>query len=385
MKRKANKQIIALSMMLFIFFLAACAPETPQDSANTETTQTDTVTSNTIISNTTTATSASSTSITSTSEPQPQPENEPAVEWSVYEEESGLFSIEYPQGWVVNAQRDLNSQTPVHIWQFRGEEIAPQFIQGVTIGRYMNPRISPNMPLETWFEGVDNNEFEFERLSTEATEVDGQDAYAVHTRYRPPERDAYVTYIRCQEQVWFLQTLNVDLESMEVEEMYNYMLDSLSLACGDTEPLTTGWTTQEFADVGLQISYPSGWEIVNQPGLTILRSIVEGQVGPPPTPITFGLQYNVSSDLSTLQTEMSNNFMDQGETELYTQPIQIGGEEGVAFWNFLNICMRAFIPVSDKVHAITADSEMCEPADDGNGLRLTDVGQAIFDSIVFIP
>lgn len=216
MCNKANRQISVFVMLFFMLFSVACASENTQDKLD--------------VASTATTTSVPDSTIPA-SEPQAQEVDELTVNWTVYEEENGLFLIEHPQGWSVEAPLDLDSQTPVNVWQFRGEQTAPQFVQSVTLGRYMIPTISADTSLETWFEQVNNNEFEFERLFAESTEVNGHDAYTVHTRYRPPERDAYVTYIRCQNKVWFLQTLDIDLESTTMEEIYTHMLNSLSLGC----------------------------------------------------------------------------------------------------------------------------------------------------------
>lgn len=156
-----------------------------------------------------------------------------SINWTLYEEESDYFSIQYPQDWSIEPPVDLDSQSPVTVWQFRGEQTSPHAIQGVTLGRYAIPIISDDISWESWLELVDNNQFEFERLRMESIEIDGRDAYAVHNRYLSPEQDSYVTYMRCQNRVWFLQAADVDLESTKIEEIYDSMRDSLALSCGE--------------------------------------------------------------------------------------------------------------------------------------------------------
>lgn len=253
MFRKSNRKVVVPIVLLFTI-LMACAPESSQeqtaadaitpsstapevsksDTATLETTTSDTVTAtpSAPISNTAEVTAAPSIE-SSDLVTQTQASEEVAASWLVYEEENRLFSIEYPQDWSVEPPFDLNTQTPVNVWQFRGEQTSPQFVENVTLGRYVTPTISMDTSLESWFKQVDSNEFEFERLRAEAIEIDGYEAYTIHDRITPPGRDSYTTYVRCQNRVWFLQALDVDLESMEIERTYNYMLDSLSLKCDE--------------------------------------------------------------------------------------------------------------------------------------------------------
>ncbi len=255
MFHKSNELATAFVLLLLVM-LVGCAPETVQEQTATENampsmaesnasasepdiitsevpaTDTETLTQSAPISNAAESTVTSAVE-SAAAESETQALEGTAINWAVCEEESELFSIEYPQDWSVDAPIELNAQAPVNVWQFRGEQISPQSIENVTLGRYENPEVSADTSLESWVEQVHTNEFEFERLRAEATEINGQDAYAIHDRITPPERDSYTTYIRCQDQVWFLQTLDVDMESMELEKIYNYMLDSLSLACGE--------------------------------------------------------------------------------------------------------------------------------------------------------
>lgn len=160
------------------------------------------------------------------------PAQENRFAWQTYSATDGLFTIDYPQTWSVEAPMAFSS-APVIVWQFRGESISRDLVQSVTLGQHMTPTIAPDVALETWIMQYENQEFEFERLQAQSTTVNGLDAYTVHDRVTPPERDVYVTYIRCRNHVWFLQTMDSNMSSDTLETIYNHMLASLNLLCNN--------------------------------------------------------------------------------------------------------------------------------------------------------
>ncbi len=230
---KAEKQVVALLILLFLI-LIACAPTGSQSQPVEDTKMPNRPTAVTAATSDTAAvtnTVVVTTNESSSAEAQPQSTDSTGTNWTTYEQNSGLFTIDYPKNWSVEEPDVIDSSTPVNIWQFRGEQATSESMQGVTLGRYATQPIPAEMSLETWFQQVENNEFEFERLRAESIKFKGLDAYTIHDLVRPPERDVYLTYFRCQDRVWFLHTIDADIDSMEAEEIYNHMLDSLSLTC----------------------------------------------------------------------------------------------------------------------------------------------------------
>ena len=152
----------------------------------------------------------------------------PAI-WQTYNEAGGSFTIDYPDEWLI--EEPNAAAAPVRLWQFRGPPMSVELLQSVTVGHYTKPTIDAHMPLAEWVTQSENQEFAFERSESQPTELQGLDTYVIHDRVTPPTRDVYVTYIRCNETIWFLQTLDIDLDSDTIERIYERMVASFDLAC----------------------------------------------------------------------------------------------------------------------------------------------------------
>jgi len=122
---------------------------------------------------------------------------------------------------------------------------------------------------------------------------------------------------------------------------------------------------------------PSDWKLVRHPGLYI--------VGPATDPVvpnlTAGFRYNVPTEVPALSKVMSEIWRNQYATNFYTRTIQVGGFEGVGFWQLPGTCLTVYVPAYDQVHDISWYPPLCEP----DGQRLNAIGQQILESLQFYP
>ena len=139
--------------------------------------------------------------------------------------------------------------------------------------------------------------------------------------------------------------------------------------------------SMELPDVGTRLQVPADWEAQRYPGFYIVAPSDVGNLNPAEY-LTVGLRGEVPLELDALEASLAAMFVEQGETNLFTQTVEIDGETGVAFLSFQNLCAKVFVPVDGIVYELSLGYTLCDGGF-GSELRINDFTRSIFDTVEF--
>ncbi len=147
----------------------------------------------------------------------------------------------------------------------------------------------------------------------------------------------------------------------------------------------------DFLELGMSITLPPDWNILNQPGVVFVGPGLTADNSMERTWVHLSFNRDAPQILDELAMVMTEGMQTQGHINNFTTTrVVVGDYEGIAIWwtqpvprdpNEPEHWLSIYVPANGLVHEIVFHPILLSP----DGKQLKSVGQAILDSIKFFP